>query len=206
MSHAVSLLLAVACAAGTEIKAGAKGGFDLDARGASVSAVLECLKQETGVRVLNPSGVLPTTRITLSLRGKTEVQLISEVLNESGLNYGLTMNREKTRVESLLLVGLRTKTAGGGSTSGSQTSSARPLGGDMDEERVAPPETDSAQGRGRPNDPGAVGPAVWNPNPSGTSPANPTTEPFPEPRALSPMSLRDSRRASPRSGANQPPE
>ena len=206
MSVAAALLLGATCAAGVEIKPGSNGGLDLEAKQAPISAVLECLSVQTGLKVTNPSGVISSRKLTLSLRGKTEVQLISELLSEGGLNYGLTTDRSGTHVAMLILVGLRAKTGGAAGAAGSPGPLPLAPLPVFDELDVAPaPAADPAvlqeelRARARTYNPERTGPGVWPLSPtSATEPA--PASPYPEARALSPMSLREANRVPRASG------
>jgi hypothetical protein len=194
MSLTAALVLGAACASGVQVEVRPMGKIDIDAKAAPLGALLECLSERTGLKVVNTTGALSSVKITLSLLGKTEVQVVSELMAEGRMNYGLTTDAEGNRVKVLLLQGVRSASGTNtGVTSGSASSATTPVVTEWNQ--PAPtrpaegPEPSQGSGAGV-NGVGMAGPAVWNQNP----PLPPATEPYPQPHALSPMTLRDAGR------------
>jgi hypothetical protein len=197
MSLTMALVLGAACAGGVQVQVRPVGTIDVDAKAASLAALLECLSERTGLKVVNATGAMSPVKITLSLSGKTEVQVVSELMAEGRMNYGLTTDLEGNRVKVLLLQGVRSANSGAATDSSGSSASRvtapvvtewnQPAG--AGNRPVEGPDPSQGAGAGA-NNVGMAGPAVWNQNPS----APPVTEPYPQPHALSPMTLRDAGR------------
>lgn len=196
MRSGLAWLLATACATGVDVRLTPTGMIDLDVKAAPLSAVLECLAQQTGIKYVAERGAMPRQQLTLSLRDRTEVQTIYGLLEGLGLNYAMSTDPSGTRVQMLLL-----------STSGG-TGSPRPVTAPPppEPEPTSPsveqpltPVTEESQLQPQPPTPNPgypfpqtrPGQPLWPGGPPAPDALRPPGELFPEQRPLSPLSLRD---------------
>lgn len=208
MSPALSLLLAAACGGGVQVRVAADRTIDLQSKGASIAEVLECMSERVGFKVVIEPGVPLNQPVNLSLTGRTETQLIWGVLDGLRLNYAHSADRTGSRVLTLFILGQAERTASKSSTGQTGRSDPRSPSafvpaepepepqqyeGEPPNDRLAPPATRGAPGfYPSPNSPVA-------PSPSSGSPF------YPEPRPLSPLTLRDSRRLPSNTAVASPP-
>lgn len=201
MSPALSLLLAAACGGGVEVRVAADRTVDLESKGASIAEVLGCMSERVGFKVVVEPGVALNQRVTLSLTRQTEPQLIFAVLDGLRLNYAHSADRTGARVVTLHILGQADRSA--------SKSAVGPAGRSQPQPAAALTEPEPQHYEGEPpNDrpaPGAMRGSVPGYPPS-ASPASPSpgTPLYPEPRPLSPLTLRDSRRLPSTTALAQP--
>lgn len=198
-----ALLLAAGCGDGVEVQR-AGGGFDVAARNAPVSRVIECLAEKAGFRIVIEPGVALDQSITVQLAAQTPAAAIRGILEGQRLNYAYTTDRTATRV---LMLMISARAAGAPepkdppplirsvppATPGLRNLPPPPVAEDEVETsappaiRGAPPTPTRGRGAGAPPaDPGS------EPRPSTEIPL------YPSPRPLSPMTLSDAGRVRPR--------
>lgn len=192
MSPALSLLLAAACGGGVEVRVAADRTIDLHSKGATIAEVLECMSERVGFKVVIEPGVALNQRVTLSLTRRTETQLIWAVLDGLRLNYAHSADRTGSRVLTLLILGQAERTASKSAVGPAGRSEPQPAPGFTEPEPQqyeGEPPTDRSLGSARGTMPAYPSSPLLIPPPH--SPGSPL---YPEPRPLSPMTLRDSRR------------
>jgi len=110
-----ALALALAMAPDTaraEVEVLAVGGhIDVRATAAPLSEVLDRLAKATGMRIIH-DGAPPRQPVTLALAGRTPAEAVLGVLDGQGLNYALRMDATGHRVETLILAGGVSASAG----------------------------------------------------------------------------------------------
>jgi O-antigen ligase len=176
------------CSTGVDVRVGADGRVSLSARSAPVRAVLDCLAEHTGMKVVYESGT--SHRVSLSVEDQLLPAVIAKVLEGSGVNYALTTDRTGVKVELLLVSASAAAStrAGGASSSGSTTGSpASSDAGGQSPAAAGPAGAADAPRRGPAGQPFFVPGA-----PSAGAPAGPGAAPLqPEPRPLTLSQLRD---------------
>lgn len=192
------LLIAASCGDGVEVRPGPQGRFDVAARSASVSRVLECLAEQAGFRIVVDSALSLDVPITIEITGQPAVAAIRAVLDGQRLNYAYTTDPSGARV-LMLLVSPR---AAGASEPKEPPPLIRSVPPATPGPRVsAPPPADP--GLESSQTPEIRGAAPVAPRPPGEAPSidrggverpQPEVPLYPSPRPLSPLTLTEARR------------
>lgn len=165
--------------------------IDLQSKGATIAEVLECMSDRVGFKVVIEPGVVLNQPLNLSLTRQTEPQLVWAVLDGLRLNYAHSADRTGTRVLTLFILG-HERTTSKSATGPAGRSEQQPASGFTEPEPQqyeGEPPTDRSLGSARGTMPVYPSSPLLIPPPH--SPGSPF---YPEPRPLSPMTLRDSRR------------
>jgi hypothetical protein len=148
----LGLALAAATSGGVEVR---KSGDSIDVRATAtpVSEVLDRLGRQIGMKVVYETAP-PRQSITLSFEGRTPADAVFGILEGLGLNYALVMDPSGTRVQTLLIIGTASPSAGPPQSAGSPAPAFVPRPGPLpaipaepeltDEEAAAAAEEEAA--------------------------------------------------------------
>lgn len=179
----LSLLAAVECGPLMDVRTVGANRFDVEVRGAPVSSVLECVSEALGFRLVADSNTLVRQSLTIRLSHKTPTQIIDAVLDGAPVNYAYTTDRGGSRI---LVLMLSAKSAGIPSREPGSTEPGAGASELLTRGATGAPE---ATDRGLPPAPRDAVPTSDRPPEAARPPAL-----YPEPRPLSPLSLRDANR------------
>lgn len=201
-SALAGLLLAAGCGDGVDIQRSGNGGFDVAARNAPVSRVIECLAEKADFRIVIDPGVALDRAVTLQLLDQTPDGAIRGILEGQRLNYAYATDRTATRV-LMLMISARAAGAPEPKDPPPLIRSVPPATPGLRNVPPPPPVDDAVEDsepeviRGGP--PALRGGGGVVPPADPASPRPPSGTPlYPSPRPLSPLSLSDAGRVRPR--------
>lgn len=196
----LSALLASGCGDGIDVRKKADGAFDIDAKGAPIARVIECLSGVADFKVVVDPSFTMSDVVSMNASARNSAEAIRVILDGQGLNYAFTTDPQGSKVLMLMISGRAAKSA-------PPSSEPPPLIRAVPPSRPGLPRTTPPTPTAEPEP--ASEPTVFEPppprgqapasRPRGTSPtATPPAEAplYPDPRPLTPLTQSDARRPS----------